>query len=133
MHPAYFETHFQRDEPWDDWPASFAVITAYAPTGTTRPAAENAEADRRLEAELRSARCWVRRLTGYSPTTGHAEPGWAVELEFDTACDLGERYGQDAIYYVVGDALSVIHCDDRRRPVAVGRFRERVHLAGRAT
>ena len=83
--------------PWDDPPAEFAIITAYASTGETSTSLENESADKQLEADLRRRRCWMQRLTGYSPATGHAEPGWAVELDFDTACDLGLRFRQDAI------------------------------------
>lgn len=127
MHPAYFDTHFATPDPTDDWPAAFAVITAYATTGTSRSAAENDAADRLLEAGLRARGGWLRRLTGYSPITGHAETGWAVELAFEMACDQGERFEQDAIYYVIGDELSVSHCDARRGLVPVGPFRERVN------
>ncbi|HLF97008.1 MAG TPA: DUF3293 domain-containing protein [Methylococcaceae bacterium] len=117
-------------EAWDDWPAEFAIVTAYATTGESWPEAENRAADRRLEAELRRQRLWMRRLTGYSPATGHGEPGWAVDLGFQSACDIGRRYRQDAIYYVIGDTLFVSFCDERRALVEVGGFRPRVHLAG---
>lgn len=65
----------------------------------------------------------MRRLTGYSPTTVHAEPGWAVEMPWDEACDLGLRFKQDAIYSVRGDELTVTFCDHRRGLVPVGAFR----------
>lgn len=130
MHPAYFGTHFERSEPWDDWPAEFAIVTAYATTGESWPDEDNQAADRQLEAELRRWGRWIRRLTGYSPATGHREPGWAVEIGFQPACDLGKRYKQDAIYYVTGDTLWVSFCGERRAPVEIGRFRPRVHLVG---
>ncbi len=79
-----------------------------------------------MSAELQQLGVWTARITGYSPTTGHAEPGWAAVLAFDAACDLGLRYRQDAIYHVAGDTLSVSFCDERRKLVAVGPFRERV-------
>ena len=88
-------------------------------------------ADRALEGELRKTGRWMRRLTGYSPITGHAEAGWAVEMPWDEACDVGLRFKQDAIYTVNGDELSVTLCDHRRGPVLVGAFRERVTLAAR--
>lgn len=129
MHPAYFETHFQQDEAWQDWPEQFAIITAYATTGETWTDAENQAADLALEAELRKQSAWVRRITGYSPATGHAEPSWAVPIDFKTACDIGKRYRQDAIYYVAHDTLFVSYCDSRRASITVGDFRPRVHLA----
>lgn len=79
-----------------------------------------------MYSELAKSGPWLRRLTGYSPSTGHAEPGWAVEVDFVTACDIGHRHHQDAIYYVDGDELYVSYCDARRRRVPVGGFRARV-------
>ena len=69
---------------------------------------------------------WVRRLTGFSPTTNHAEPGWAVAIGFDDACKIGGDFKQDAIYYVTGDELGVSHCAPPRLE-KVGDFRSRVH------
>ena len=131
IHPAYFRTYFRADAPISDWPSVFAIITAYATTGETWTAEENEMADRALEGELRKTGRWMRRLTGYSPTTGHAEAGWAVEIPWDEACDVGLRFKQDAIYTVNGDELSVTLCDHRRGLVKVGAFRERVTVTAR--
>ena len=113
----------------DPWPRRFVILTAYATTGTSWSEAENEDADRRLEAALR-ARVGedgkVRRITGFSPTTGHAEPGWAARLPFEEACDLGARFRQDALYVVRDDGLFVSYCDERRALVPVGSFRERL-------
>jgi type I restriction system adenine methylase HsdM len=130
MSPVYFETHFERLEEWNDWPSEFSIITAYATTGEDWPDAKTEAADRQLEAELRGQGRWVRRLTGYSPATGHRESGWAAELGLKAGCDIGLRYKQDAIYHVSGDTLSVSFCDSRRALVEIGSFRPRVHLAG---
>ncbi len=144
MHPAYFETRFCTPAPVTDWPSQFVIVTAFATTGTTRSAEENERADRELEADLREragtaleagragrgGAGWLQRITGYSPSTGHAEPGWAVDLPFEEACDLGLRFRQDAIYVVRGDDLFVTHCDERRGEVRVGRFRERLDTEG---
>ena len=126
MHPAYFETHFRQEGSWDDWPSEFAIITAYATTGDNWTKAENQAADRALETELRQRAQWVRRLTGYSPTTGHSEPGWAVDIDFKLASKIGGEFRQDAIYYVTEDKLEVSHCAPPRLE-KVGDFRSRVH------
>ncbi len=131
MNPAYFDTRFERQEAWEDLPAEFAIITAYATTGEEWSSVENEAADKKLETELREHGRWLRRLTGHSPVSGHTEPGWAVGMPFETACDLGLRFQQDAIYYVTGDTLSVSRCDKRRALVEVGAFSSRVHEAGR--
>ncbi len=124
----YLKTQFrlESDTVGEDWPSEFAIITGYATTGKTWSDEQNQAADRELEAELRSRSVWLRRVEGCSPTSRHAEPGWAVAISFDQACDLGLRFKQDAIYYVNGDDLSVSYCDNRRRHVPIGSFRERL-------
>jgi hypothetical protein len=128
LDPNYFETHFRTPAPLPAWPPEFVIVTAYATTGERWTSAENEAADRKLTYELQQLGIWKARVTGYSPTSGHAEPGWAADIPFDAACDLGLRCRQDAIYYVSGDTLSVSFCDGRRRLVAVGPFRERVRV-----
>jgi hypothetical protein len=129
MHEAYGETHFRISEHVDQWPQEFAIITAYATTGEVWSDAENEAADRALYAELCRQSQMIRRITGYSPSTGHAEPGWAVALPFDTACEIGFRYRQDAIYFVSRDVLAVSYCDARRSPAEIGPFSPRVHVS----
>jgi hypothetical protein len=80
MPAAYWETHFRLAEDVDEWPQEFAIITGYATTGEKWSDAENEAADRALHAELCQHSQLVRRITGCSPSTGHAEPGWAVAL-----------------------------------------------------
>ena len=128
MHPAYFETHFTAADDPLDWPEQFAIITAYATTGEVWTNQQNEAADQALEAELRSTGRWMRRITGYSPhpTTQHREPGWAVAMDWQDACDLGARFLQDAIYVVQADALAVTLCDHRRDLLPVGTFRQRL-------
>ena len=126
IHPAYFETRFISRDGVDGWPAQFVIITAYATTGETWTDEQNEAADQALEAELRVSGRWLRRVTGYSPTTQHSEPGWAVDLDWEKACDVGMRFLQDAIYVISGDALAVTYCDGRRALVPVGAFLERL-------
>lgn len=122
----YFETQFQLDAPFADWPAEFVILSAYTTTGEHWPEAVILEADQRLERELRERGGWFLRITGYSPHDGHAEPGWALQMPLAEACDLGLRYKQDAIYCVKGDELWVTYCDARRALVYVGEFRSRL-------
>lgn len=113
----------------EPWPRRFVILTAYATTGTSWSEDENKDADQRLKEALRSRLGEggeIRRITGFSPTTGHAEPGWAAPLPFDEACDLGERFLQDALYVVRDDRLFVSYCDERRGLVLVGLFGERL-------
>ncbi len=126
FYPEYYRVCFTSTKFPDHWPASFAVITAYARTGTQKPANANELADQQLSRELQRRGVWHWRLTGYSPETLHAEPGWAAELPLGPACDLGNEFDQDAIYFVMGDELFLSYCDDRRQLVAIGSFRERL-------
>lgn len=126
MHPAYFETHFMVENPKVDWPPEFAIITAYATTGESWTDARNLKEDQSLEKQLRDASTLIRRITGYSPITGHAEPGWAAETDWQQACDIGRDCHQDAVYFVTGDDLWVSFCDSQRSLVRVGNFRDRL-------
>ena len=132
MHPAYFEVRFRSPKRWRSWPDAFAIVTAYATTGEAWSDSRNREADRRLEEVLRAwseggQEGWApRRVTGFSPATGHAEPGWAVPMSFEEACELGLRFCQDALFWVEDDALYVSYCDHRRALVSVGSFRDRL-------
>ncbi len=124
-HPAYFNVRFRG--PWPDLshPDEFAIITAYATTGETWSDDRNWVADLELEDELRETGTWMRRLTGYDPATGHTEPGWAVEMGFEAACDLGRRFQQDAIFWVSGNWVWVAKCGPDRQRWEVGPFSDR--------
>lgn len=126
FHPSYIETQFRQEQSISDWPEEFAIITAFATTGETWTVEKNKTADQALEGELQANCRWHKRVTGYSPTTGHAEPGWAVEMALAEACDLGLRYLQDAIYFVSGDELAVILCAQPSERLLIGSFRERL-------
>ena len=122
----YFESQFHIDARSLQFPERFAIITAYATTGETWTVEENEAADRALAEDLARSGKWHERIIGYSLTTGHAEPGWAVEMDLADACDLGLRYLQDAIYFVSGDELWVSLCAEPRERAFVGGFRERL-------
>lgn len=125
LNPAYFDTRFEIVAGAILWPGSFAIITAHATTGEEWTRDQNEAADRQLADLLRARGVLIRRITGYSPRTGHAEPGWAATVAFDTACELGREFKQDAIYFVEDDVLLVSRCARPQR-VIVGTFRERL-------
>jgi hypothetical protein len=125
-HPAYFLVRFRSPELPPAWPASFAIITAWATTGERWSAAENEAADQRLQTRLQGFGFWHWRITGYSPVDGHAEEGWAVKMPLDLARELGREFHQDAIYWVSGDQCCVIKCGAESCLVPVGSFRERL-------
>jgi hypothetical protein len=49
---------------------------------------KNKQADKQLKTYLDSQFRCVKRITGYSPSTGHAEPGWLVNCIFAKAAML---------------------------------------------
>jgi hypothetical protein len=126
MPPFYYQTRFLPDDLPSPLPGTFAIITACATTGETWTDSENAAANAALRAELERSDRLLGSLTGYSPVTGHAEPGFAASLPVEAACDLGLRFKQDAIYYVDSGILHVSYCDQRRRLEPVGTFLERL-------
>jgi hypothetical protein len=52
-------------------------------------------------------------------------PGWAVEMCFEAACDLGLRFQQDAIFWVSGNRVWVSKCGPNGERSEVGPFADR--------
>ena len=126
MPPAYFDTRFKLGLPFVELPDSFAIITAYATTGEVWTPEDNNAANEALRAELDKGGQLIGTITGYSPVTQHAEPGYAAALEFEEACKIGARFKQDAIYFVSSGTLFVSHCDHRRSLKPITQFSKRV-------
>ena len=126
INPIYLNTYFSTEEEINDWPNDFTIITAYATTGEDWSDQQNNTADAALEEKVKERFGWVKRITGYSPQSGHSEPGWAVNSDWSQACYLGVQFKQDAIYFVSSEILTVSYCDERRKKVYVGTFLDRV-------
>jgi hypothetical protein len=95
-----------------DWPADFAVITAYDPDGLPTMAEQNLAADLALEADLRAAGYRLHRITGGSADGVHLEPGWGVPIGLPGAVEFGRRYRQLAIFAVRAGRLALVDCED---------------------
>jgi len=126
MHPAYFDTRFRCGTEPDCWPDSFAIVSAYATTGVSWSSERNSAADEALRQTILERNLWLWRIEGYSPITGHAEPSWATIMPTHQACELGNFFLQDAIYWVEHDRLFVIQCSEPDRPVFVDGFSQRL-------
>ena len=122
VNPLYLSTFLDLGVDWSEQPEEFAIISGYATTGEKWSTERNQQADEQLHYRLVENGTWLRRVTGYAPDTGHNEPCWAIAISFDEACDIGEEFLQDAIYYVVGDDLFVSHCDSRRVKIPISKF-----------
>jgi len=106
-----------------DWPADFAVITAYDPDGGETSPELNVAADAELESELRSAGYRLHRVTGGSADGAHLEPGWGVPLGLPGAVEFGRRYRQLAIFVVRAGVVSLVDCADGSAEVLEQPFR----------
>jgi hypothetical protein len=101
------------------WPTEEAVhvITAWDP-GEARPSLEENRANQAaLEAQL-AARgpTWSWDAVGVDPVSGHREEGLAVcGLAIDAVLDLGDRYGQDAVFEWTPPAWAIVACRGGRR------------------
>ncbi len=95
-----------------DWPADFAIITAYDPDGLPTTAELNLAADESLEAELRAAGHRLHRITGGSADGVHLEPGWGVPIGLPGAVEYGRRYRQLAVFHVRGGGVCLVDCAD---------------------
>jgi hypothetical protein len=122
IHPACFSTVFDVELPSGCLPAHWALVTAFARTGTVRRFAEEVEADARLAAELDKLGLRRWRVTGRSPAGDHAEPGWGVACELSVARDIGQQFDQAAIFWVLDDVLWVGECGVGVSGVRVGQL-----------
>jgi len=130
MNPLYATALFQAAPPHGGWPTTFAIITACDPRGQPTDDQLNIGLDAELEGRLQTLECWHWRVTGGSPDFSHAEPGFAIELPLIDAVELGRNFDQIAVFWIEGDELSVIYCDDGARQ-KIGSWRER-HARGNA-
>ena len=106
-----------------DWPADFAIITAYEPDGQATTAEQNLAADVALAADLRPAGYRLHRITGGSADGAHLEPGWGVPLGLPGAVEFGRRYRQLAIFVVRAGVVSLVDCEDGSAEVLERPFR----------
>ena len=126
--PEYLTTLFipktQEDEV-TQWPAECWIITACNPYSAGDRDGDDA-AMKSLRRELSRSECWKLALTAMSPDWGHIEKSFAVTgLGREDVLALGLKYGQNAVFHVVKDRLSVVACEDGQE-VAAGAFRERL-------
>jgi hypothetical protein len=120
IHPACFSTVFDVEIPAGGLPTNWALVTAFARTGTVRRFAEDEAADARLAGELDRLGLRRWRVTGRSPAGDHAEPGWGVACELAVARDIGQQFDQAAIFWILDDVLWVGECGVGVSGVRVG-------------
>ena len=127
MHPAYLETRFRVEDPLGELPSQFVILSAYATTGEVWSEERNSLAYQKLFRELQaSTPTFLKRVVGYSPSTHHAEPSWAVAIPLAEAHRIGKEFAQDALYFVDHGALWVASCCATVAPVFVDHFASRL-------
>jgi hypothetical protein len=127
MHPAYLETRFRSEVPLGVLPSQFVILSAYATTGEVWSEERNSLADQKLFIVLQATLpAFLKRVVGYSPTTHHAEPSWAVAIPLADAHRIGKDFAQDALYFVDHGALWVASCRATVAPIYVDQFERRL-------
>lgn len=114
----YFVKTFHSEENITHWPIHFAIIPS--------PSEQTTEQEAELQ-YLRKHYSWVRRLTLYDNNSEQSQNCWAVNMGWQQACQTGIEFGQEAVFYVSDNTLSVTFCDERRKPFIVDGFLKRYH------
>ena len=122
---SYHETCFTLVAAPDPLPAFFAVVTAHNPMDRPWSVRMNTTADHRLRRLLERKLLPHFRATGHAPDYSHAEAGWAVVAELDTALSIARRFRQRALWWIDGDELHLIASSGTSRET-LGSFRERI-------
>lgn len=110
LKPEYFDAVFCGVVPGAGWPERFAIITACNPDGETVDDATNATTTRRLFERLAACGYDPWEVIGGSADARHQEAGFGVVCSLEAGIRLGREFRQDAIFWVEGDALSIINC-----------------------
>ena len=125
MNNKYFETVFLKLEQTDEFPESFAIVTACNPMDQIFSQADNGKRNQNLLDILNSHGQYVGAIIGSSPDLTHQEPSLIMHASRSEALDLGIRFGQRAIFWVSKDLLEIIECASGESHPA-GSFRKRI-------
>lgn len=123
---AYAQAHFQLDCPAMELPVRFGIVTACNPMGVTVEASVNEGLDRDLGMSLLDRGIPHFRVTGGSRDMSHAEPGYGCAVDLERIVELGRQWKQEAVFWVEGDQLVLVSCDDSKHEEPLGSFRERL-------
>ncbi len=96
-----------------EFPPSFAIVAGGYPRVEQLSVDENRVRETELKMLLAKRGFTHRRLVGWGPKAGggrHEEESWFVVCSRDEAVDLGCAFDQDGVWWVEGDALSVLPC-----------------------
>ena len=125
MNDKYLKTVFLECEPSDEFPESFAIVTACNPMDQILSQADNEKRNQNLLDILNSHGQYVCAIIGSSPDLTHQEPSLIMHASGPEALELGISFGQRAIFWVSKDLLEIIECSTGKRH-PVGSFRKRI-------
>lgn len=83
----------------------FWVVTAWNPDSQIHADSFNKAADEKLEQLLKNQGLTHFRVTGGSPDGLHAEPGWGISCDEQTALRLCAEFQQDAVFRFSGTSV----------------------------
>ena len=106
----------------------FWVVTACNPDSQIHTGSFNKAADEKLEQLLKDESFTHFRVTGGSPDGLHAEPGWGISCDEQTAMRLCAKFQQDAVFHFSGDRITLVSRDGQSRIQLEGTVRTRMSI-----
>ncbi|WP_423187194.1 DUF3293 domain-containing protein [Alishewanella sp. d11] len=86
----------------------FAIISAQNPAGQLSNPVANLLLDKQLQAHLDAINTPYRSITGAAPDFSFQEKSWMVLCEKQDAIEIGQRFNQNAIYWVEHNKLYLV-------------------------
>jgi hypothetical protein len=94
-----------------DWECGrYAIITACNPRSRKLSDQENCIKNRELQRNL--AHFHYASVNVGDPSFEWVEASFAVDISLSQACELAQKYEQNAIYWVENGVLSLVSCDE---------------------
>ncbi len=110
MNPAYADVRFRAELPKGGLPERFCIVTAWNPDGITTDAASNAAATARLIAIVQAESLSHFPVTGGSPDSTHAEPGFGMMVDQARVLSLGREFRQEAVFWIDRGTVHLCPC-----------------------
>lgn len=118
---AYCDPYFSFSAPPKS--ATFAIITAWNPRSVCLSESDNDLNNQHLAQEIDHT-CYTSVRVGNQNFTW-SEASFAVDISLEQALILGQKYHQNAIYYVEGEWLYLVSCLEEQSKVLLGRWQDR--------
>ena len=127
MNPEYYKVQFLAEMAPDQLPDKFFIITACNPMDQKLPLAENQQRNHALEKRILQAGHLCLPIVGASPDFTHQEASWITNGPKECILSWAQEYNQRAIFRIQKDELSILPCDYKEEPIALGSFRARLN------